>query len=284
MTSVSPCREENFVSKSDDKRVGGSRRWRTIVSVWMAILLVAASAVAVASAEKPTTVKVGNLVLSINGGVTPKALSKTTMEPITLNVSGKISTADGTHPPALKEVVVDTDKNGSIDARGVPTCKAGQIEATTSQAAEKVCKSSIVGLGTTDVEVEFPEQAPIAIKSKLLAFNGGVSGGTTTIYIHAYLTDPITTALVTTVKIKKRKNGRYGIRSVASVPKIAGGSGSVTAFSLTFAKKLFAYKGEKHGYLLAKCPDGHFDAEAETVFTDGSRAKGKIVRPCTPKG
>ena len=80
---------------------------------------------AIAAAEKPITVKAGNLVLTFNGGVTPKALSKTTMEPITLNVSGKIGTADGTHPPAINEVVIDTDKNGTIDVSGVPTCKAG---------------------------------------------------------------------------------------------------------------------------------------------------------------
>jgi hypothetical protein len=246
--------------------------------------LVALAAAALAVAEKPTVVQTGNLKLTINGGVTPKALPKKTMAPITLNVQGKIETLDGKHPPALREVIVDTDKNGTIDARGVPTCKVGQLEATTTATAEKSCRSAIVGLGTTDIEVEFPEQAPLPIKSKLIAFNGGTKGGTTTIYIHAYLTSPVTAAVVTTVKISKVKNGRYGTRSIASVPKIAGGSGSVTAFSLTFPKKLFAYKGQKHGYLLAKCSDGHFDAEAEAVFTDGTKLGGKIVRACTPKG
>jgi hypothetical protein len=246
--------------------------------------LIALVAAALAAAEKPTVVKVGNLVLTINGGVTPKALSKTTMEPITLNVSGKIETADGKHPPALREVIVDTDKNGTIDARGVPTCKQGQLEAQTTASAEKICKAAIVGLGTTNIEVEFPEQSPIPIKSKLIAFNGGTKGGTTTIFIHAFLTSPVTAAVVTTVKISKEHKGRYGTRSIASVPRIAGGSGSVTAFSLTFAKKLFAYKGKKHGYLLAKCSDGHFDAQAEAVFTDGSKLGGKITRACTPKG
>jgi hypothetical protein len=53
---------------------------------------------------------------------------------------------------------------------------------------------------------------------------------------------------------------------------------------LFFQKRLFTYQGKKHGYLLAKCPDGHFDAQAEAVFTDGTKAKGKIVRACTPKG
>ncbi len=238
-----------------------------------------------AMADKPITVKAGNLVLTFNGGVTPKLLSKTTMEPITLNVSGKVGTADGTHPPSISEVVIDTDKNGSIDVSGVPTCKQGQLEAQTSAGAEAQCKPAILGTGTTDVEVLFPESKPVPIHSKLIAFNGGTSGATTTLYIHAYLTSPVTSALVTTVKISKEHKGPYGIRSVASIPKIAGGAGSVTAFSLTFPKKLFTYKGKKHGYLLAKCPKGKFLAQAEAKFSDGSKiGPAQIVRACTPKG
>ena len=229
----------------------------------------------IAVAAKPTVIQVGNLKLTFNGGFTPTKLSKTKPTPITLNVSGKIQTTDGSHPPALKEFVLEADKNSSVDAKGVPTCKQGQLEATTTTAAEKACRPAIIGKGTTDVQILFPEQAPIPVKSKLLAFNGGVKGGKTTILLHAFLTQPTPTAIVTTVKIQKHKNGRYGVKSVASVPKIAGGSGSVTSFSLTINKK---------GYLLAKCPDGHLDAQGEAVFSDGTRAKGGVTRPCTPKG
>jgi len=247
---------------------------------------VLASALAgVAVAEKATTVKAGNLVFTINGGVTPKALPKKTMAPITLNVEGKIATADGTHPPALIEAIVDTDKNGTIDARGVPTCKQGELEARTTTEAEKACKPAIVGTGITDVELQFPESKPVPIHSKLLALNGGTKGGKTTIFIHAYLSNPVSAALVTTVKVAKVKNGPYGIRSVATIPRIAGGDGSVTAFTLKFPKQLFAYKGKKHGYLLAKCPQGKFVAQAEAKFASGEKiGPGKIVRSCTPQG
>jgi len=229
----------------------------------------------IAVAAKPTVVQVGNLKLTFNGGFTPKGLSKKKLTPITLNVSGKIQTTDGKHPPALKEFVLEADRNSGVSAKGVPTCKPGKLEATTTAAAEKACKPAIIGKGTTDVEILFPEQAPIPAKSKLLAFNGGVKGGKTTIFLHAYLTQPTPTAVVATVKIQKHKNGRYGLKSVTSVPKIANGAGSVTNFTLTINKK---------GYLLAKCPDGHLDAQGEAVFADGTRAKGAVTRPCTPKG
>ncbi len=233
----------------------------------------------IATADKPTIVQVGNLKLTLNGSFTPKALSKTKPTPIALNISGEIATLDGKHAPALKEVVVETDKNGSIDLKGLPTCTSGKLQAQDTKHAEAICPKAIIGSGTTDVEVEFPEQAPFTANSKLLAFNGGVSGGKTTILIHAYLSSPVSAAVVTTVKISKVHNGRYGTKSVATIPKIAGGYGSVKKFTLKFDR---AYKNTP--YLFAKCPDGHLNAKATSVFADGTKLVGSFVRSCTPKG
>ena len=254
-------------------------RKRLITTLALAAALAVAVA-GIATAEKPTIVQVGNLKITLNGSFTPKALPKSGKPaPITLNVSGAIQTVDGTHPPALKEVVVETDKNGSIDTKGLPTCTAGKLQAQDSTAAKKICEKAIIGKGKTVVQVEFPEQAPFDANSELLAFNGGTSGGKTTILIHAYLSSPVSAAVVTTVKISKIHNGRYGTKSVASVPKIAGGYGSVKSFSLTFDR---GYKNTP--YLFANCPDGHLNAKATSVFADGTRLTGTFTRTCSPKG
>jgi hypothetical protein len=259
-------------------------RKRLITTLAMgAIVAMVVGGVAVAKKYPPTIIKAGNLVLTLNGGFSPTALPKHTLSPITLNIEGKIATADGTHAPALKEVVVETDKNGSINPTGVPTCTSGKLQATDTPAAEKACKTAIIGTGITNVEVEFPEQKPFIAKSKLLAFNGGTSGGKTTIFIHAYLSSPVSAAVVTTVKISKVHNGRFGLKSVASIPKIAGGYGSVKEFQLTFHRD-FTYKGKKQSYFLAQCPDGHLNAHATSVFADGSKLTGDFVRSGTPKG
>jgi hypothetical protein len=229
----------------------------------------------VASASKPVVVKVGNLQLTFNGGFSPTKLPKKKLAPIKLNVSGKIATTDGTHPPPLTSFVLETDKNGGVDAKGDPVCKEGQLEARTTTDAERVCKKAIIGSGITDVEVEFPESKPVELHSKLVLFNGGVSGGKTTLFIHAYLSSPVTAAIVTKVVITKHKNGRYGLKSVATIPKIANYDGSVTNFNLNITKK---------GYLLAKCPSGSLVAQGEAVFKDGTKAKGEVTRPCTGKG
>jgi hypothetical protein len=237
--------------------------------------LIAVSVVGIASAgNKPVKVRAGNLELTFNGGFSPSKLPKKKLAPITLNASGKIATVDGTHPPALKEFILETDKNGTINVKGLPVCKAGKIQATDTQAAERACKKAIIGKGTTTAEVQFPESNPINVNSKLLVFNGGFKGGTTTLFIHAYFSSPVSGAIVTTVKIKKEHHGRYGTKSVASIPKIAGGSGSVTSFSLTINKK---------GVLLAKCPDGKLQAHGTAVFSDGTKAEAGIIRTCTGK-
>jgi hypothetical protein len=236
--------------------------------------LVALTVAGIATAEKPVKVRAGNLDLTFNGGFTPKALSKTKLTPITLNVSGKIRTVDGTHPPAMKEFDLEADKNSAVDVTGVPVCKSSQLQSQDTKHAEDICRSAIIGSGQATASIAFPEQAPIPAVSKIIAFNGGFKGGVTTFYIHAYLTVPTPAAIVSTVKIKKIHNGRYGVGSVTTIPKIAGGSGSVTDFNLTINKK---------GVLLAKCVDGKLQAHGTAIFEDGTRASAEVIRTCTPK-
>jgi hypothetical protein len=236
-----------------------------------------------AGVNKPIKVIVGNLELTANGTFSPNKLPKDKLAPITINVSGKIRTLNGEHPPAVKEVVIETDKNGAINAKGLATCTSGKLEAQTTAKAKAACKASLIGEGNTSVEVEFPEQRPFIAKSKLLAFNGGVSGGKTTVFLHAYLSSPVSAAVVTTVKVTKVHNGRYGLKTVAIVPKIAGGYGSPISFNLKVGRS-FTSNGKKQSYLLAKCPDGHLNAKGFGKFSDGSRLAGSLVRSCTPKG
>jgi len=249
---------------------------RKYLVITMAIgALTALVAVGIATADQPVKVRAGNLELTFNGGFSPKALSKTKLTPISLNVAGGIRTVDGTHPPAMTEFILETDKNGAIDVKGLPTCKASQLQAQDTKHAEAICKSAIIGSGSATAEIVLSEQAPVPAKSKVVVFNGGFKGGVTTLYIHAFLTIPAPVAVVTTVKITKIHNGRYGLKSVASIPKIAGGSGSVTDFNLTINKK---------GVLSAKCVGGKLQAHGTAVFTDGTRASAEILRTCTPKG
>jgi hypothetical protein len=257
-------------------------RTRTCLTAVLAIALAVATA-GIATAEKPTVVRVGNLVLRLNGGVTPKALPKHRLAPITLHASGNIATTDGSQPPAATKFTIDFDKHGTTSARGIPVCRSGKLQARSTGAAKNACKGSIVGTGKTTVRVAFPEQAPFYATGPLVAFNGGVHGHLTTMYIHAYVAVPAPTAIVTTVKIRPIHKGAFGTRAIATIPKIAGGYGSVTKFGLTIHRN-FKRHGKRQSYLLARCANGHFLAHATAYFTDGSRLAGSIARSCRPRG
>jgi len=251
-------------------------------SLFLAAALAAAIVLTVsglaAAGEKPVTVVGGEIHAEFNGGFTPKVLSKKKPTPIGFKISAKLKSLNPNpkeqHLPALKEFLLEGDKHASISVKGIPVCKPGQLTSRTSAAARKVCGPSLIGAGKTEVGIKFPEQEEILVHSELLAFSGGEKGGVTTLLIHAYITVPTPAAIVTTVKVKRIHKGRYGLGSVASIPKIAGGSGSVRSFSLTLNK----------GILSATCPDGHLNARGKAVFADGNTLSGGVVRTCTGKG
>jgi hypothetical protein len=240
--------------------------------------MIALTMAGIAMAAKDTVVRAGNLEVTIDGssGVSPKALSKSKYTPIAFTAAGSVRTLDGTQPPPIKEVILDA-KNSAVNVKGYPTCSSGQLQARDTKAVEAACKPALIGKGVTTIAVAFPEQAPIPAKSPLLVFNGGEKGGVTTLYIHAYLTQPITTAVVTTVKIKKSGTG---LKTVTTIPKIANGAGSVTDFSLQIDKK-FTYKGKKVSVLSAKCIGGKIQAHVTAKFYDNSQLSADVLRTCT---
>ncbi|HEV7399154.1 MAG TPA: hypothetical protein VGN84_02685 [Solirubrobacterales bacterium] len=239
-------------------------------------LIVVASALA-----RPEVVRVGNLFFRDNGGISPMKLPRHENVPISANLNGRYGTIDGSHPPAITSVVADFDKTIQIDAKGLPTCREGQLTARSTADAEKACSEAIVGTGEGEVEVAFPEQTPFTAKGPIVLFNGGIHGGTTRLLIHTYVAVPAPTAVVVPVELTRIHRGHYGIHAVARIPRIAGGFGSVTRFRLTIDRK-FTYKGKKESYLTARCPTGHYYAEGKILFADGSRLKITHALPCTP--
>ncbi|HEV7771520.1 MAG TPA: hypothetical protein VGO66_12795 [Solirubrobacterales bacterium] len=256
----------------------GKLLWTLVISLTAAVCVAG-----LALAEKPTVVRAGNLVLKLNGDVKPAKLPKGKLAPITLFASGNISTVDGSQPPVTKTITIDFDKHGTVNAKGLPVCRSGALQSRDTAAAKRACPTAIVGSGSTKVRVEFPEQAPFTASGPLVLFNGGVKGGVTTMFIHAYVNVPSPTAIVTIVKITKIRQGRYGTRAVATIPKIAGGNGAVTDFNLKVQRK-FTYKGKRQSYLLARCVGGRFFAHATTAFTDGTRISGTVIRSCVAQG
>ena len=246
-------------------------------------LVIVTNALAVRAVTK-IHLQAGNIIIDGEGGFTPTALPKNVDAPITIFGSGRISTAEkGTFPPVLKNIEFEFDKHGSVETIGLPTCTPARLQATTVSQARKLCPGAIVGKGFGKAVVNFPEQAPIPASSPFTLFNGPRKGGDPTILVHAYLTVPAPTTFVVPVRIETIHNGRYGYRVNAEIPKIAGGSGVPLSGSVTVGRK-WTYKGKKHSFLNARCPDGRLQAVGQFSFKDGTRMKGTFLTPCQTKG
>jgi hypothetical protein len=232
---------------------------------------------------KREVVRAGNLIFSDNGGISPSKLPRHGGAPITARIIGSVGTSDGSHPPALRSVHAEVDKTIQIDAVGIPTCKAEQLQSRDTASVKSACGDAIVGSGEAEVEVSFPEQAPFSATGPLILFNGGVKGQTTTLFLHAYVNVPAPTAIVTTVTLTRIHRGRFGHELVALVPKIAGGAGSATSFRLKIGRR-YTYKGQRKSFLTATCPTGTWMTKGNVLFDDNTRLAVSHVFPCTPEG
>lgn len=251
---------------------------------FVVIALVLALAAVAAGSPNRKIWCAGNICVADDGGISPTKLPRHGSAPVTARLNGEISTRDGSHPPAFESIDIKVEKNVSIDPVGLPTCSAGQLQATSSATAKRACGDAIVGSGKAEVEVAFPEQAPFRSTGPLILFNGGRKGPVTTLLLHAYVNVPAPTAIVVKATVTKIHEGPFGLRIQATVPKIAGGSGSATMFSLEVGRR-FTYRGRKKSFLRAGCPaNGVWLTKGEAKFADGTTLHISHPFPCTPEG
>lgn len=265
------------------KRV--SRLKKVVVALLVVAALSGVLAGAIIAAGNAITVRAGNLILHADLSMSPKALPKNRMAPIEVRASGSAETADGTHIPPAKTLELHVDKHMSVESTGLPSCAAGKVEATTPAQAMKACGGALVGKGVITAQVEFPESAPFNTKGPLLVFNGSKNPAGPAypdMLFYTYVSVPAATAVVVHAKLAK-DSGKYGFTISATIPVVAGGSGSLTGVELTVDRQ-WAYKGRRLSYLNAECPDGHFFNQVDATFLGGPNVDGTLISSCRPKG
>ncbi len=250
-------------------------------TLWVkaAAALVALAIIAAASAQA-LTLRAGNLVAQGDGGFAPKALPKDHDAPIKLFGHGRVHTLDGTRPSPLRHAVVELDKHGHAETRGLEKCTKGRLFATTTSQARAACPGAIVGTGYGTALIELPEQQPIEVSSALTIFNAPEKHGNPTGIGHAYLSYPLPTTYLVEAELETVHNGRYGYRVEVDFPKIANDYGSPISGRLKIDKK-WIYKGMRLSVANARCADGRLQARIELTFKDGTFLQGSAFKPCT---
>jgi hypothetical protein len=249
---------------------------KILLSVVLAVGLLGG---AVAAFAEPQELRAGKIIIIADGGFTPTTLPQHRNAPIELHGYAKFRTIDGTRPSPLRELVIEFDKHGAVETRGLEKCTQQKLVATTTARARKQCPDAIVGRGFGTAVVELPEQGPIKASSALTLFNGPRKNGNPTVLGHAHLDVPAPTTYVVPIEIEKINKGRYGYRTIADFPRIANDYGSPTYGRLKIEKK-WTFKGRRLSYVNAHCPDGRLQARGEVTFKNGDSAVGTFFQPC----
>ncbi len=254
------------------------------LGIALALVAVGLAAAALASAEVRRS---GNIQIKFNGSFTPKSLPRERAVPVTISVDGRVSTADGSHPPPLRRIELELNRAGRIDTAGLPSCRSSLLQSTTGQEALRRCPGALVGRGRFGAELSEVGD-PIPSRGRILVFNA-VRSGKPELLLHLHGTTPIEASFVLPLRITHRR-GELGTVLTGQLPRIAGGVGSVTEISLDIGRD-YRYRGQRRGYISARCaaPAGFTSvpftlARGTFHFTDGTKIDTALSRVCHVRG
>lgn len=255
------------------------RAGRGLVALAALLALSAGSARAVSNGE-------GDLRTRFEGGLSPATLPRSTPAPVAVRVEGGVATtsSDPEALPQLRRITVGINREGRLLDRGLPVCRARQIQPATEAGARAACGGAIVGSGHVIVQVRIPGQLPFLVHARLLAFNGPRHDGHKLIFAQAYARQP-PGSFVLTFRVGRRA-GTYGTVLSTSLPPPTRKWAYLTHFDLTL-HRTYEYHGVRRSYVSAACaaPAGFSSvlfpfARASYSFATGQRLSMSVARTC----
>ncbi|HEX3609182.1 MAG TPA: hypothetical protein VHU14_05860 [Solirubrobacterales bacterium] len=260
-------------------------RKRLTLTAAMAVAVAVTVVTAAAATTSPVLNGPDGNTQSIAVNITPQKLSKKAAEPVTLNVATATSTTNpkannGAPVPAV-EAIVDFPKGVTIFNKGYPTCDAGLLQNTSTEAALEACKKAKIGSGVGTADLVVGEKI-FPVTTAITAFNGVPAAGKPVILLHTYSQSPIQTTLVLVGTVTNLNKEGYGPRLDVVIPLIAGGQGAITSFQAKIFKT-FSYKGKKRSYVSATCLSKKLKSRGQFVFKDGESLTPTLTGKCAQK-
>lgn len=230
------------------------------------------------------TVWLESLVVSADGGFTPRKLPRRAYAPIEFKGHLDVRSRRGGLPPALSRAVIDFDRDGRLATQGLPSCDPALLQEATPSEARARCRGAIVGTGHIEALVSLGSQPPTPARSLLTIFNGPREEGHPTAILHARTTEPVVQNFAIVVPIKRRA-GDFRYRATIELPTIVAGRGALTHLDVKVGRR-YRFGGKKRSYISARCSDGillthgrlTFTAEPSDTIIDSSVEKGCTSR------
>jgi hypothetical protein len=219
-------------------------RRRAAIPVLIALL--ALSGVAVSRAEVEQS---GNLRVHFDADFVPHSLPRQRPAPVAVQIHGSIATTDGSHPPALRWLEVELNRNGHLSARGLPVCSGAQLQSTTTRQALARCAPALIGRGNFQAAVNLGGE--VAASGRILAFNSRRHGHHA-LLLHFFASVPIRFTLVVPLTIGHQSKGQFGTVLRAQIPRLGGGIASITQIDLSIGRR-YSFAGARRSYVSAAC-------------------------------
>ena len=169
-----------------------------------------------AGAANAALVRVGNLVLTADGGFKPSSLPRSTYAPINFDGEANLKAVDGSVPPPLQQLVLDFDRDGRLSTAGLPVCQPAALEEATTAASTQSLPRRDRRHGHASVAIGDEGQRPLIVSSPLTFFNGPRLAGKSTVIMHARIAVLAVQNFVITIPIEKR-GGRYRYRATIEI-------------------------------------------------------------------
>jgi hypothetical protein len=226
----------------------------------------------------------GNLIVTLDGGITPRKLPRDRRAPVTVHLLGGVHTADGSPIPRVNWIRLELAWRGQLQRHGLPVCPQARLRSTDNRQAMRACGGAAVGRGNLYAEIFVPNQDPFGVHANLIAFNGQTKAGRPAVLVHAYTNNPPVSFIIPfTVRHNK---GAFRTVLVTTIRRSVGPWPHVANFQIKVSRT-FDWKGKKRSYLSASCPvPRNFTAgflsfaRATYTFAGGEQLTTESVRSC----